>query len=635
MDAFGYDLGADRPPRRRRPDGERAQADAAGARLRGERGPRPAPAFSPRRRESTERDEREGMAAVQAEGHDGVRVMTVHAAKGLQFPVVAVPDLGRGLAAGHRNADLVIGPPPGPSSPSRTASGCGSRFAAAKSFGLWELTDLNEAESVAEAEEGCRLVYVAASRAEDRLILSGGYKPSDLEPAERAEAQRLAAAAPAAGARRARLGRRRRGSSTLPGPRPIDGRAARRTRARDPDLRAERRARRRAGAPLRPAPPSPSRWRASRVAAAGRRSARRRCRSATSPTRRSPLYERCGYRFYVERVLGARERAGRGRRRAADDEPAEPRDELAEPERAARRWRSGSATRSTRRSSGAPARLGARRRDELLGGCSPREGASGDEAAARRAATLVGGWLDSRPARASSAAAPIAARGAVRARARADRDPRADRPAGRVRRRRRRRSIDYKTDALGGRRPAELAERYRAQREVYALAAGRADGGPRACTSSSRRPTTRSRSRSAPTSSTRRASGSRRWSSGCAAGEFEADRRAVRGALLRLPGGGAPLPAPGVAARRHEPRSRSSATPRWSARRAPRRRSAGRSRADPGAARGLARAAGRWAATTPRSEKTFARPDGSRAALLPRAQPRARRPSATGARTAP
>ncbi len=49
---------------------------------------------------STRRDEREGMAPVTAEGHDGVRVMTVHAAKGLQFPVVAVPDLGRGLAAG-------------------------------------------------------------------------------------------------------------------------------------------------------------------------------------------------------------------------------------------------------------------------------------------------------------------------------------------------------------------------------------------------------------------------------------------------------------------------------------------------------------------------------------------------------
>ena len=39
-----------------------------------------------RRRAAPRRDEREGMAAVQAEGHDGVRVMTVHAAKGLAVP---------------------------------------------------------------------------------------------------------------------------------------------------------------------------------------------------------------------------------------------------------------------------------------------------------------------------------------------------------------------------------------------------------------------------------------------------------------------------------------------------------------------------------------------------------------------
>ena len=34
------------------------------------------------------------------------------------------------------------------------------------------------------------------------------------------------------------------------------------------------------------------------------------------------------------------------------------------------------------------------------------------------------------------------------------------------------------------------------------------------------------------------------------AGEFEVTRDALRGALLRLPGGRAPLPAPGVAAAR-------------------------------------------------------------------------------------
>ena len=57
-------------------------------------------------------------------------------------------------------------------------------FPARRHLGLWELVDLNRAASEAEAEEGCRLVYVAASRARDRLILSGIYKPTDLDPAE-------------------------------------------------------------------------------------------------------------------------------------------------------------------------------------------------------------------------------------------------------------------------------------------------------------------------------------------------------------------------------------------------------------------------------------------------------------------
>ena len=43
--------------------------------------------------ELTGRDDREGLAATQPEDHDGVRMMTVHAAKGLEFPVVAVPDV--------------------------------------------------------------------------------------------------------------------------------------------------------------------------------------------------------------------------------------------------------------------------------------------------------------------------------------------------------------------------------------------------------------------------------------------------------------------------------------------------------------------------------------------------------------
>ena len=44
--------------------------------------------------------DREAEAATRAEGHAGVRLMTVHAAKGLEFGIVAVPDLGRSLQLG-------------------------------------------------------------------------------------------------------------------------------------------------------------------------------------------------------------------------------------------------------------------------------------------------------------------------------------------------------------------------------------------------------------------------------------------------------------------------------------------------------------------------------------------------------
>jgi superfamily I DNA/RNA helicase len=44
--------------------------------------------------------DREAEAATRAEGHAGVRVMTVHGAKGLEFDVVAVADLGRNLQLG-------------------------------------------------------------------------------------------------------------------------------------------------------------------------------------------------------------------------------------------------------------------------------------------------------------------------------------------------------------------------------------------------------------------------------------------------------------------------------------------------------------------------------------------------------
>ena len=45
---------------------------------------------------------REGEAATEAEQHDGVRVMTVHAAKGLEFPSSRLPISAVILMAGGR-----------------------------------------------------------------------------------------------------------------------------------------------------------------------------------------------------------------------------------------------------------------------------------------------------------------------------------------------------------------------------------------------------------------------------------------------------------------------------------------------------------------------------------------------------
>ena len=50
---------------------------------------------------------REGEAALESEGLDAVRLMTIHRAKGLEFPVVCVADLGR--KAGGARSPLLVG----------------------------------------------------------------------------------------------------------------------------------------------------------------------------------------------------------------------------------------------------------------------------------------------------------------------------------------------------------------------------------------------------------------------------------------------------------------------------------------------------------------------------------------------
>jgi ATP-dependent exoDNAse (exonuclease V) beta subunit len=113
----------------------------------------------------------EAQAATAAEGHDGVRIMTVHNAKGLEFDVVAVPDLSRSLLAGARPPLLTLGR----EQPPRV--GMQLRRLGSGAVNLFDYAELCDEARERDSEEGLRLFHVAATRARQRLILSGVVKP--------------------------------------------------------------------------------------------------------------------------------------------------------------------------------------------------------------------------------------------------------------------------------------------------------------------------------------------------------------------------------------------------------------------------------------------------------------------------
>jgi len=113
----------------------------------------------------------ESQAATAVEGHDGVRIMTIHSAKGLEFGVVAVPDLSRSLLAGSRAPLLTVGREAEP------RVGMQLRRLGAGSINLFAHRELCDEAKERDAAEGLRLFHVAATRARERLILSGVVKP--------------------------------------------------------------------------------------------------------------------------------------------------------------------------------------------------------------------------------------------------------------------------------------------------------------------------------------------------------------------------------------------------------------------------------------------------------------------------
>ncbi len=100
-----------------------------------------------------------------------VRLMTIHQAKGLEFPVVIIPDLHRDPA--RRENQFILDRHKGMTV--RIPDGRGQTVRGAL------FNELRQRNRWREEFEGMRLLYVAATRAEDRLIFSGAVEQKDLK----------------------------------------------------------------------------------------------------------------------------------------------------------------------------------------------------------------------------------------------------------------------------------------------------------------------------------------------------------------------------------------------------------------------------------------------------------------------
>ena len=100
------------------------------------------------------------------EALDAVNLMTVHASKGLEFPIVFVVNLARGATGPPRAVRIVVD---------------GEGGEPSVSIGPF-VSETDEAEREREKEETRRLLYVALTRARDRLYLSSALKEGVLLP---------------------------------------------------------------------------------------------------------------------------------------------------------------------------------------------------------------------------------------------------------------------------------------------------------------------------------------------------------------------------------------------------------------------------------------------------------------------
>jgi ATP-dependent helicase/nuclease subunit A len=112
---------------------------------------------------------RELEAVAEEEGSGAVRLLTIHAAKGLEFKVVIVADAGRDRPAPAADEILAL-------SDGRFGFKVADPYTS-KRRGAFAYEEVRAAREVEDRAERLRLYYVAMTRAIDRLIVSGAFDP--------------------------------------------------------------------------------------------------------------------------------------------------------------------------------------------------------------------------------------------------------------------------------------------------------------------------------------------------------------------------------------------------------------------------------------------------------------------------
>ena len=109
-------------------------------------------------------------AVAEEEGGGAVRLLTIHAAKGLEFKVVIVADAGRDVG-GPRGSDEIVALSDGRFGFRMVHPTKGERHP------VFDFEEVRDAEREQERAERLRLYYVAMTRAIDRLVVSGAIDP--------------------------------------------------------------------------------------------------------------------------------------------------------------------------------------------------------------------------------------------------------------------------------------------------------------------------------------------------------------------------------------------------------------------------------------------------------------------------